>query len=414
MILESQIEIQYLQMKEQGSIMGSATTVKCQIIDNMIYQRVLLNQAELDSIVVEDSDVENQLDQRIQYFIAQMGSQEKLEEYYQKSILEIKDEFRPLMKEQLIIQEVQSKITENVNVSPSEVRAFYKTIPYDSLPLINSQVEIAQIIKTPPISMEQKTIVKEKLRELHRRILNGESFAVLARLYSEDPGSASKGGELGFYGRGELYPEFEAVAFRLNEGEVSDIVETQAGFHIIQMIEKKGDYINVRHILLTAKVSPVDLANVKKELDSIAVLIREGTMTFEEAAEKFSDDPGKNSGGILINPSSGDTKFEMDELDPPISFVINNLEPGEFSNAVPYKTREGKDEYRLIKLLKRTEPHRANLEDDYFLIYNAALSQKKSEKELEWINKNIQHAYIFISDRYADCNFQFNWKKENN
>jgi len=348
MILESTLEAEYLRFRMQGTIQGSAASIKCQILESLLYEKLLLNQAELDSVEVTEGQVEQAMDQRLRYFINQFGSQEKLEEFYDKSIIEIKDEFREQVRNQLKVETVQQDITANVSLSPSEVRSFFKKIPRDSIPLINSEVQIGQIVRLPPVTMEQKIEVKEGLRELRRRITEGESFATLAILYSEDPGSASKGGELGFYSRGELYPEFEAAAWRLKEDEVSDIVETEAGFHIIQLIERQAEYINVRHILIKTKVSPVELNAAREELDSIASLIRDETMTFEEAVREYSDDPGKYTGGMLINMRSGTTTFEMDELEPQVSFVIDKLEVGEISNAVPMKTEDGKDAYRIL------------------------------------------------------------------
>jgi peptidyl-prolyl cis-trans isomerase SurA len=407
MILESQVETIYQQEKMQGYAKGGINEVKCQVLQGLLVEKLMLNKAELDSVVVTPSQVENELNGRLRYFIAQFGSQERLEEFYDKSLIEIKEEFRELVEKQLLVDQVKRDITVNVFVTPKEVKEFYKNMDEEEVPLVNSEVEIAQIVKMPPITMEQKREVKERLRELRKRIMEGESFATLAILYSEDPGSASKGGELGFYGKGELYPEFEAAAYRLQPDEISDIVETQAGFHIIQMIEKKGEYINVRHILLQTKVSPVALAEAKQELDSIAELIRDGTITFDEAVEKFSEDDSKNSGGALINFQSGTTRFEIDQLEPQVSFAIDKLEVGEISNAVPMKTEEGKDAYRILKLKSRTEPHRANLKLDYNRLYNMALTAKKEKKFEDWVNKNAQNAYIRISERYLNCGFDF-------
>lgn len=409
MILESELEAQYLQYRMQGMIDGTAGAIKCRILENILLENLLLNQAELDSLVVSDSEVEQTLDQRLRYFIGQFGSQEKLEEYYQKSLLEIKEEFRELVRNQMLVKQVQDKITKNVFVTPSEVKSFYREIPKDSLPLINAEVEMVQIVRTPPVSMEQKVQIKEKLRGLRKRITDGENFATLAILYSEDPGSASKGGEIGFYGRGELFPEYEAVAFKLNEGELSEIVETKGGFHIIQLLERKGEYINTRHILLQAKPSPYDLEEARTYLDSVYTLIATGEVTFEEAVTKFSDDPGKNSGGYLVNPYSGTTRFEMDQLDPQLSFVVNRLEVGQFSTPVLSTTEEGQDIYRLIKLKSRTEPHRANLTDDYSRIQEWALQRKQHKRLLEWVDKNVTNAYILVIDDYRNCAFETNW-----
>lgn len=412
MVLESEVEAQYLQAKMQGSIEGSASSAKCMILDKMLRDDLLLNQAELDSLEVTDEDVERQLDQRLRYFISQFGSQEKLEEYYGQSIIEIKEEFREMVRNYMLVEQVVNTITEKINITPNEVREFYRTIPPDSIPLISARAEMMQILKIPPVSMEQKVQIKEKLRDLRRRIMDGENFATLAILYSEDPGSAVKGGEIGFFGRGELYPEYEAAAFKLKEGEVSDIVESKMGFHIIQLIERKGDYINTRHILLQTKPSPYDLEAARLKLDSIATQIRNGEITFEDAVKKFSDDPGKVGGGFMINPNTGTTWFEMDELDPQVSFVINKLEVGQISTPVPAKTEDGKDAYRLIKLKARTEPHRANLNDDYSMIMDWALQYKKEDKISDWVNKNVENAYIMIIDDFKDCDFQYDWFPE--
>lgn len=413
MILQSEIEQQYLDYRRQAGIEGSATSVRCEIMERMLYQKLLVNQAMLDSVEVTDSEVEQELERRIQYFIMQLGSKEKLEEFYGKSVVEMKEEFRELVREQKMVESVETGITGNVTVTPSEIKSFNKNIPTDSIPLINSEVEIEQIVRIPPISMEQKVAVKEKLRDLRRRVLDGENFATLAILYSEDPGSAAKGGELGFYGRGELYPEFEAVAFKLKDGEVSDIVETKAGFHIIQMIEKKSDYVNVRHILLMVKPSMSDMVKAKMELDSIAGLIRTDSISFTDAALKFSDDPSKNNGGLMINPYTGNTNFEMDQLEPQVSFAINNLEIGQVSNAVPMQTEDGEDAYRLLRVKSRTEAHKANLTDDYDKVQRWALESKKQKKIQEWVNKSMGNAYIFIVDDFDDCEFIYDWFPEN-
>jgi peptidyl-prolyl cis-trans isomerase SurA len=409
MILESEVEAQYLQEKMQGTVTGSAVYIRCLILEKMLRDNLLLNQAELDSVVVADNEVERSLDQRLRYFISQFGSQEKLEEYYGKSIIEIKEEFREMVKNYMLVEQVESNITENVFVTPNEVKEFYRNIPPDSIPLINARVEMTQIIKIPPVSIEQKVMIKEKLRDLRRRVVAGENFATLAILYSEDPGSAAKGGEIGFFGRGELYAEYEAAAFKLKEGEISEIVETKAGFHIIQLIERKGEYINTRHILLMSKSSPEDLEKAMLALDSVLVQINKGEITFEEATLKYSDDPGKSGGGYMINPYTGATWFEMDQLEPQVSFVINKLDVGQISTPVPAQTEEGKEAFRLIKLKSRTEPHRANLTDDYSLLTDWALMQKKEQKIIEWVNKNVENAYIMIIDDYKNCDFEYIW-----
>jgi len=254
-ILQSDIEMQYMQYKMQQAATGDAPSIKCEILESWLFQKLLLHQSEVDSIEVSDTQVEAELDRRLRYFITQFGSQEKFEEFYEKSVVEFKEEFRDQVRDQIRIDEVQRTITENTLITPSEVREFYKNIPVDSIPMINSEVEIGQIVKMPPVSKDEEKRVIERLKEFKSRIEAGENFATLAILYSEDPGSAANGGELGLVGRGELFSEFEAVAFSLKEGKVSEIVKTEAGFHIMELIERRGEYVNVRHILLVPKVS---------------------------------------------------------------------------------------------------------------------------------------------------------------
>lgn len=412
-VLESDIQNQYINMRMQGGIRGSASEVRCQILEDILYQKLMVTQAEYDSIEVNEQQVQSELDRRIGVFINQFGSQEKMEDYYKKTLTEIKLELHDIIAEQLLAQQVQGNIVMNVDVTPSEIKSFYKNLPADSIPSIKTEYKIAQIVKNPPISVEERIQVKERLLEMRKRILNGESFSTLAILYSEDPGSAKKGGELGFYGRGQLYPEFEAIAFKLKEGEVSNVVETEAGYHIIQMIERKGDFINVRHILLAPKVSPLDLLKARNELDSIADLIQADSITFEEAVAQFSEGENKNNKGFLLNPYTGSTTFEAEQLDPQVSFVIEKMSVGDISSPVPMKTDEQKDAYRLLKLVEKTDPHRANLKNDYSRIQEWALQQKQMEVINDWINEKAREIYIRIIPTYRDCQFHNNWLSEN-
>lgn len=408
-ILESDIETQYLSYRMQGGIRGTASEMRCVILEDILYQKLMVSQAEVDSIEISSVQVEAELDRRLGMFINQFGSQEKLEEYYDKTLIEIKQELHSIVKDQLITQQVQSGIIATVTVTPSEIRSFYRSLPTDSIPLIKTEYVIAEIVKNPPINVEEKIRVKEQLLELRKRILQGESFSTLAILYSQDPGSAKKGGELGFYGRGQLYPEFEGVAYKLKEGEISNVVETEAGYHIIQMIERKGDYINVRHILLTPKVSPADLLKARNELDSIAQLIRADSISFEDAVEKFSDSDNKNSGGLLINRYTGSTSFEAEQLDAQVSFTIEKMEVGVISDPVPMKTEDQKDAYRLLLLKERTTPHRANMKEDYSRIQEWALQAKQRKIVDEWINEKARETYIRIIDEYKSCDFTNYW-----
>ena len=412
-ILSSDIESQFFQYKMQGKLQASSTSIKCQILENLLFQKLLLAQAEIDSVEVTEARVETEITRRLRHFISQFGSQEKLEEFYEKSIIEIKEEFRELIKDQMLVESVRQAIAQDVGITPSGVKSFFRKIPKDSIPLINSEVEISQIVIEPPISLEEKVKVKERLEIFKARILDGENFSTLAILYSDDPGSAKNGGELGMFGRGEMYPQFEAVAFSLEDGEeISEVFETEAGFHLVQLIERRGEYVNVRHILLQLKVSPYDLQEAQIKLDSIANLIDMDSISFEDAVKRYSDDPGKINGGIMVNQVTGTSKFEEDQLDPQVLFVINNLKIGEISNPVPMKTFDGKDAFRLLRLDKRTLPHRANLSEDYDRIQNWALEDKKMQIVNEWVKNKIKKSYVRINEKYEDCDFQYDWFEE--
>lgn len=409
-ILQSDIEAQYMQLRLQGGIQGSASSIRCEILEDLMFRKLMLNQAEMDSITVTDEQVNAEVDRLVRYFISQLGSQENLEKYYKKSMSAIKEELFRMRKDQMLEEQVQQAMLANVEVTPGEVRKCYYDIPHDSVPMVNSKYEIAHIVKKPAITLEQKLEVKDRLYKMRKRILDGERFSTLALLYSEDPGSAKKGGELGFHGRGEFAPEFEAAAFNLRDGEISEVIETEFGFHIIQMIERRGEFVNVRHILLTVKVSPEALQEAYDELDSIAKLINNDSITFDEAVRKFSDENDKISGGILVNPNTGSTLFDASELDQQVSFTINRMQVGELSEPVPMKTDDNKDAYRLLYLKRKTAPHKANLKDDYTLIRDWAMQQKREEIINKWIANKSQKAYIKVIDDFKDCDFMFDWK----
>ncbi|MBE0649302.1 MAG: peptidylprolyl isomerase [Bacteroidales bacterium] len=411
-ILESDLVNQYLNYRMQGNIQGTEQQMKCSILESLLYSKLMLAQAQFDSLTVDETQVTAELEARLSSVINQFGSQEAMEKYYGKSMEDIKSELHDIIKDQLLSQQVQQKVISNVTVTPSEVADYYKSLPKDSIPLIKTEYVIRQIVLSPPITVEERLKVKKELLELRKRILNGESFSTMAILYSEDPGSAKKGGELGFYGKGQLYPQFEAAAEKLKPGQISDVVETKAGYHIIQMIAKKGNYINVRHILLIPKVSPLALQNARNKLDSIAKLIRSDSMSFDEAVKKFSQGPNKNSGGYLLNQQTGGIEFEGEQLDPQVSFTINNMKQGEISNAVPFKTDDNQDAYRILYLEKKIEPHRANLKMDYNKIEQWALMAKQQKIIDNWINDKAQNTYIRINKAYQSCDFKHHWLKE--
>ena len=408
MIMLSDIEQQSMQLKAQGNTAGGEG-LRCQIIESMLFQKLLLNQAEFDSIKITDEEVEGTLDSKMRYYVQQFGSREKLEEFYKKSVDDIKIEFREPVREQLLEEQMQQKITADIKVTPSEVKTYFNNLPADSIPIIATEYEIGEIVKDPPLSPEELNAAKEKISALRQRIVKGEKFATLAILYSEDPGSAPKGGELGLFGRGDMYAEFEAAAFSLKKGEVSDVIKTKAGFHILQLIERRGEYVNVRHILIIPKTSATDVMSAKLKLDSIADLIRKDSIKFERAAIKFSDNPNRINGGLLINPASGNTRFQANQLEREVFFVIDKMKVGDISKPVPMTNEEGKEAYRLLYLKVRTEPHRASLKEDYSQIQEWALTKKRAETIDKWIGKKLKSSYVHVNDNYKSCKFTHKW-----
>ncbi|MCL2681856.1 MAG: peptidylprolyl isomerase [Bacteroidales bacterium] len=408
-VKHSDIEAQIGNMRMHGEPVDEFTY--CQILERMMINRLFEHQADLDSIVIPDSEVEANLDRRIRFFIQQIGSREKLEEFYNKSIVAIKEEFREMIRSQMVSDQMERRITEDVRVTPSEVRKFFNQLNPDSIPLIPTEFEIYQIVKKPAISKEQRDEVRRRLNEYRNRILKGERFSTLATMFSECPASSRRGGELGFFGRGEMYAEFESVAFSLKEGEVSPVIETKAGFHILQLIERQGEIVNVRHLLLQPKPDIEDLDRAQKFLDSVAGLIRDSVYTFQQAAERFSDDPSGRVGGLYTGPYSGNSRVTAEEMDPNIFFIIDKFEEGQISNAAPFLTEDNEQAFRLLMLNRRIAPHRANLEQDYDKIHNMALSQARQARMSEWLNQKLRTLYVRLNDRARECSstFEYNW-----
>lgn len=406
LILSSDIENQY----NQAISSGENPPPKCSVLEELLFTKLLVHQAEIDSIDIPEKQVQQELDQRMRYYVSQIGSEEKLEEYYGKSIAQLKEEFRDDVREMLMARQVQSGITSDIKVSPAEVRAMFNTFPKDSLPLLNAEMEIGQIVKKIEVNEEEKQNVREKIKKIRDRIVSGEDFATLAVLYSEDTESAKRGGELGFVGRNDLVPEFSAEAFNLKGKEISRIIESQFGFHIIQLIQRRGEMINVRHILMSPKYSSVDVRKAQTQLDSIRTLILEKKYTFEEAAQKFSDDSDtKLNGGLILNPSTGTTKFDVAEIEPSMFFVVDKLKLGEVSEVTKLTGADNKPVFKLLMIKTKSEPHQANLKDDYQRLQAITMNQKQAKALSDWINKKRKQSYIRISDEYINCTFKNTW-----
>ena len=379
-ILRSDVESQFKQYAESGMEVGPNT--RCVLFEDLLVQKLLVHQAKVDSVVVEEAEVRSELDRRIQYFVAQIGSVERLEQFYEKSIEEIRAEFYEVINEQLLVQRMQGQITSAVKVTPKEIKEFYNSIPEDSLPFVNAEVKLAQLTINPEVSQQQKEETRAKLNALRERIVKGEDFGTLAYLYSEDPGSAQQNGELGFMRREQLVPEFAAAAFDLEKGEISQVVETDFGYHIIEMIERKGQELNARHILLKPKVNPSDLILVKDKLDSIYTEIETNdSVNFELMVQEYSNDKeSKNNAGVMLNPQTGSPMFEVNTLnqyDPNLFYTVDRLKVGDLSKPVMYEKQDGTRAYRILKLVTYTDPHVANLDQDYQRVMNAKLGEKK-------------------------------------
>ena len=412
-ILRSDVEYQYQQIMMQGS--NYPGDLKCYVFEQLLLQKMMLEQAKIDSIEVSENTVISYVDRQINEFINRAGSKEKLEEWLNKPLYQIKLDQREIIRNQLITQQMQGKITEDVKVTPSEIRQYYRTHS-DSLPMVPVQFEVQQIAIYPRIEVEETEAVKTRLRDFQRQVNEGRDFATLAVLYSEDPGSAARGGEMGYMARAELVSEFSQVAFSLQDkNRVSKIVETEFGFHIIQLIDRQGDRINVRHILLRPKASPEAIREARNKADSIANIIREEKMSFEEAALRFSmDKDSRANGGLMVNPYNQSSKFEVQQIAPAIYREVEKMKPENISSAFMMKDeRLGKDYYAIIKLKTFNEPHKANLKDDYQLIQMLLEEEKSEETFKKWILKKQQETYISISPNWANCDFEFKgWVKK--
>ena len=412
-ILKSEVETQLLQYIQSGA--PTTIETRCNLYEDIMYQKLLLHQSKLDSIEVGEDQIESEMQRRLAYFISQIGSEKKLEEFYNKSILEIKAEFHDVIRDQILVQMMEQKIMDGIELTPSEVKNYFKNIPKDSLPYINSEVELAQIVIKPKISDREKEVAKIKIDGYRKDILAGLSkFEVIATLYSSDPGSAAQGGSLGYMLLDNFVPEFADAARKLKVGDLSEVIETEYGYHIMEVLNRRGEEYEIRHILLSPKVNPYDLVKAKNQLDSIASLIDEiDTLNFGIAATLFSDDEEtKQNGGRLINYMTGASKFDMAQLgqmDATLSFTIDKMEEGDISKPIATQLPDGSQAYRLVKIMSRTDPHIVNMADDYQRIKEAAKVQKQAEKLSNWITKKAVKTYIKIDNTFSTCEFENNW-----
>jgi len=404
MILNSDIEQEVMRLKMQGELPDG--DVKCQVLEQLLIQKLLLNQSRVDSIQPNEASIENEVERRLRYFSNQIGSDKALENYFHKPMYEIKNDLRDVILEQQLTQQMRRNVVDKITVTPSEVKTFFKNLPADSLPVIPEQYEIQQIAIYPPSSAQAKFRVKEKLLELRSRILKGERFSSLAMAYSEDLGSAKKGGELGFRSRDELVKSFSDVAFNLADGQVSQIVESEYGFHIIQMIEKRNNQVNVRHILLKPQFSSDMLVEAKNKLDSISNLIKHDSLTFEKACISFSEDKkSRLNGGLVVNTENNSKYFQKEQIQPSDYYVIKSLKVGDISEPFESRDEHANVIFKVVKIKKILPSHKANLIDDYDIIQRMTKQNSEYDVFMKWVKDKQRLTYIKIDPDFKNCKF---------
>jgi peptidyl-prolyl cis-trans isomerase SurA len=408
-ILLSDLEMAYYQAVQQGERTSPGIDLRCKVLETLVINKLLLAKAELDSVTVESKMVDDNLSRRMNYMIASIGSKEKLEAYYNKTVDQFKSELRKQVRDQMVIQKMQDNITKDMKVTPGEVRKFFEDIPKDSLPYFSKEVEVGQIVRFAKLSKKRKQEAREKIMKLRERIMNGESFEDLAKIYSDDPGSATAGGALGYWGRGVMAPEYEATALRLKKAEVSEPVETQFGYHIIELLDRRGEEYNSRHILIKPNGSNLSLEEPRVYLDSLRTRILADSIKFDKAAKEYSEDQQtKNAGGFFMENTTNTSRVALENLDPVVFFTIDTMKVGTISAPLVYRSDDGKEGMRILYYKSKTVPHEASLKDDYQKIQHAALSRKKAEALSKWFEKTRSEVYISIDKDHQHCKVMAN------
>jgi len=409
----SELQENMIQYRSQTNLDFSDSQLRKQVLEELLFQKLLVYHAKIDSVEVSDSEVNNNLERRLNYIISQIGSVKKVEKYFDKTLAQIKEELSLNIKEQLTAQMMQQKITQFVDITPSEIINFYEETAKDSLPFLEDQFKIAQILVIPNPSDSSILETKNKLNNLRERIESGDKFSTMAILYSEDPGSSRTGGEYFGVKKGQLEKKFESVIFSLSIGELSSVFKTDYGYHVAKLLDRKGGVVDFAHILMVPKVFFKELNESKVFLSSIKDNIENSVISFELAAKKHSDDEvTKYNGGVLINNQTGESNFFLEEVDPLIKEKIINLEEGETTGPIYYKSVDGtKEGYRLIKLVQKKDAHLANVTDDFNLIKMYAENFKKQNVLSDWINEKIENTFVHIDDEFLNLEFNYNWKQ---
>ena len=411
-ILDSDIDKSYLEISSQGGSVKDIT--RCQMLGKLLEDKLYAHQAVQDSLKVTDSEVKSMMEERLNYMVEQIGSMDKVVQYYKKNSEEdFRSYFFDILKEQKLTSEMQKKIVDDVQITPEEVRNFFKKIPTADLPMFGVELEVAQIVVTPKVSDEEKQKVIDKLNEFKKEIQEGSSFSTKAVLYSQDPGSRATGGFYKMNRKTPFVKEFKDVAFSLAEGEISAPFETDFGFHIIYIEKIKGQEVELRHILLTPTISETSLKEAKEKITLIRKRIGDKELTFADAARSLSDEKEtKANGGALINPKTQDTRFELTKMDPSLYSQVSNLKEGEISLPIIDEDQSGKKKYKLITVTNRIDEHVADYAKDYIKIKELALKEKQIKTIGKWFDEKIKETYIKIIGEYRDCNFTNNWLKK--
>jgi peptidyl-prolyl cis-trans isomerase SurA len=413
-ILMSEVEGRITYLEETYGEMDKET--RCLVIEDLLSTKLLVNQAKIDSVLVLDEEVEAQIDARISRILTMMGNDERrFEQEYGKTVEEVRRDQRENIKNQMLSERMQSQVMESVIATPTEVINYYKKLPKDSLPYFNAEVEVSELVYTPPFNEIEKQKAYERITTYRDRALEGESFAELAATYSDDPGSAKNGGKLGMMPRGTFVPEFEAVAYNLEPGEISQVVETQFGYHVIKLLERRGNMINTQHILIKPEQTQEDIDKAIQLLDSLKDMVLIDSLPFSEIVKKYGDEDVRSytNGGRMVNPKSGTNFFEISDLDPDVYFTIDTLEPGDISSPQEFSDYGLEAKIKMFFLHSRTRPHQASLEKDYSRIRELASQYKKGVEFEKWIKEKISDTYVFIDTEYIDCsNINKTWLKQ--
>lgn len=401
-LLKSDLDRAYQDYLSNGG--SPSQEIKCQYLAILLRNKLMMAKAEIDSVIVLDAEVDANTQQRIDMILSQSGnSEQQLETIYGKSMDQIKLELRDQVKEQMVVREMERTITADITITPAEVRKFFNRIPEDSLPYFSAEVEVAQIVRKAKVNNQQKEEVKRQLIEIRDRLLAGEDFATLAKRYSDDPSVTYNGGNMNWVGRGQLVPEYEAMAFKLKQNEISMPVETDYGFHIIQLLDRRGNEYNSRHILISPTPSKEDLKDAEHFLDSIRSRIVADSMTFQAAAKEFSDDVGTKGNGGFFTDDDGGQRIPVDKLDPVVFFKIDSMKVGDVSKPIVYRTDDGKDAVRILYYKSRINPHQASLNDDWHRIQGAALNEKKNRVLMKWFESAKKDVFINLDEGYNYC-----------